>query len=337
LARTTGLEARPLPDATTADDPFGPAGEIELRTLDRDYRFAVEIKANVDRRATLNVLREQRARHDRRNWLLVTPYLAPTLADACRQTDLDLPFIDTAGNAYLRAPGLHVFVKGEKRPAPARASGHRLGGTAAALRVTFAMLCRPELLNAPYRTIADAAGVALGTVGWVLLDLQARGHLLAGKANGARQLLEPRRLVDEWVTNYPIKLRPKLNARRFRAPDPNWWKTAALPTGAYWGGEPAADRLTGNLKPGTVTVYLAPERARANLDALVAAHRLRADPGGEIEVLDAVWHFYAAPADPALAPPLLVYADLVATMDARALETARIVREQHVDGHPGQT
>jgi hypothetical protein len=198
-------------------------------------------------------------------------------------------------------------------------------------------LCRPELLNAPYRTIADAAGVALGTVGWVLLDLQARGHLLAGKANGARQLLEPRRLVDEWVTNYPIKLRPKLNARRFRAPDPNWWKTAALPTGAYWGGEPAADRLTGNLKPGTVTVYLAPERARANLDALVAAHRLRADPGGEIEVLDAFWHFYAAPADPALAPPLLVYADLVATMDARALETARIVREQHVDGHPGQT
>jgi len=46
-----------------------------------------------------------------------------------------------------------------------------------------------------------------------------------------RRLLEPARLLDEWVTNFPIKLRPKLNPRRFRAPAPGWWQHARLEAG----------------------------------------------------------------------------------------------------------
>ena len=70
--------------------------------------------------------------------------------------------IDTAGNAYLRAPGLYVFVQGEKRHEPAveRVGIPARGGTATALRAAFVLLCRPELLNAPYREIAGAAGTS---------------------------------------------------------------------------------------------------------------------------------------------------------------------------------
>ena len=47
--------------------------------------------------------------------LLVAPYVSNALAKRCRE--LDLPFIDEAGNAYLRAPGVLIFISGNPRPA----------------------------------------------------------------------------------------------------------------------------------------------------------------------------------------------------------------------------
>ena len=35
---------------------------------------------------------------------------------------------------------------------------------------------------------------------------------------------------------------------------------------------------------------------------------------------------------PDLVPPILVYADLVATLDPRNLEAAKLIREQYIDG-----
>ena len=89
-----------------------------------------------------------------------------------------MPFLDTAGNAYLHEPGLHVYITGEK-PAAGETPivGAQGGGTATALRVVFALLCNPKLLNAPYREIVEAANVALGAIGWVFFDLEKRGYI----------------------------------------------------------------------------------------------------------------------------------------------------------------
>jgi hypothetical protein len=168
-------------------------------------------------------------------------------------------------------------------------------------------------------------------VGWVFFDLEGRGYVAGGKRKGHRRLLEPMRLFEEWVTNYAIKLRPKLNPRRFKAPQADWWKTVQLPKGAYWGGEIAADRLTHHLKPAIATIYLDPEQARKNLAALVGAHRLRADPTGEVEVLDTFWTFDWDATLPDIVPPPLIYADLVATQDTRNLEVARLLRQQAIE------
>jgi hypothetical protein len=139
------------------------------------------------------------------------------------------------------------------------------------------------------------------------------------------------RLLEEWVTTFPIRLRPKLNPRRFRAPDPGWWEQARLPDGARWGGEVAAARLTDHLKPAAATIYLEPAKTREALATLVPEHRLRADPQGTVEVLDAFWKLpeQGTPGD--LVPPLLVYADLMATLDPRNLEVARRIREQYIE------
>jgi hypothetical protein len=230
-----------------------------------------------------------------------------------------------------------VYITGEKPEGlAARPIGTRGGGTATALRVVFTLLCTPELLNAPYRDIVNAANVALGAIGWVFFDLEKRGYIAGQQKTHNRRFLEPIRLFDEWVTTYPIKLRPKLNPRRFRAENPGWWKNVDLTDlRAYWGGEIAAHRLTNHLKPATCTLYIEPdqdhEKPVGALARLVIANRLRADPQGNIEILDAFWHLPRDPNHADVVPPLLAYADLIATLDPRNLEVARLIREKYID------
>ena len=327
LNRTTGLNAAMITHEPKRATGARPDAAIQIEANGKRFRFFAEVKT-VDRAVALAAAKHQIEPYGDRG-VLVAPYLTAELANHCRK-ELDLQFIDTAGNAYLRAPGLYIFIRGE-RPQALRAPGTRGGGTATALRIVFVLLCKPGLLNAPYREIVAAAGVALGAVGWVFFDLQGRGYIAGGLRKRNRRLLDPARLLDEWATNFPIKLRPKLNPRRFEAPDPDWWQKARLEAGARWGGEVAAAKLTHYLRPATYTIYLDPEKAPEALATLVQQHRLRAAPQGNVEILDAFWNFEPEETERDLVPPILIYADLMATLDPRNLEVAKLIREQHID------
>ena len=300
-----------------------------------DARFAAEIK-RIDRFGALGAVKNAYAHKALPHpLLLVAPYITPKAAEHCR--NIELPFIDAAGNAFIHVPGVFVYIKGQPKPEEP-ALVHGKATTATALRVIFALLCKEELLNAPYRQIATAGNVALGTVALTLFDLDARGFTTGGKQRANRRvLLERKRLIDEWATNYPIRLRPKLAIQRFTAADKNWWKDVDITAyGALWGGEIAADRYTNDLRPATVTVYMTPAERTKNLGRLIKEKRLRPDPRGEIEILDRFWNFETHNEQdrlPGAVPPLLAYADLAATFDPRNTQIAqdlyarRIVRD----------
>jgi hypothetical protein len=154
-------------------------------------------------------------------------------------------------------------------------------------------------------------------------DLEARGHLTGDRP---RRLLDPRRLLEEWVTHYPIALRPKLHSRRFDAPQELLAQTDLNPLQAYWGGERAAERLTRHLKPGAITIY-----AHESVNRLVAALRLRARPAGNVEVLETFWNFEPDPGYRDLVPPVLTYADLLASSDSRNVEAANLIYERYIE------
>lgn len=333
LNKATGVVARVIALEPAAEHGRRVDAVIDIHVDEQPHRYNVEAKTRIDRLTAVGHVKAQLDRHGGRG-LLFAPYITPAIAKQCRE--LDLAFLDTAGNAYLRLPGLHLYITGEKpEGGVTQTIGTQGGGTATALRVVFALLCQPKLLDAPYREIVDIAGVALGAVGWVFFDLKTRGHITGGQKRHDRRFLAPTRLFEEWVTNYPIKLRPKLNPRRFTAENPDWWKTAKLDDlGAYWGGEVAANKLTQYLKPANCTLYIKPERTKDTLRELVAQHRMRADPDGNIEILDAFWNFPGNPGYPdypQIAPPIVAYADLVATLDPRNLEAAKLIREKYID------
>jgi hypothetical protein len=94
---------------------------------------------------------------------------------------------------------------------------------------------------------------------------------------------------------------------------------------AYWGGEAAADRLTHYLKPEMLTIY-----TLHNPTKLITEFRLRADVNGDVEILDAFWDQNLMTGTRDVVPPILAYADLMTTTDARNLEAARLIYEQHI-------
>lgn len=333
LKETTGIVGKTVAMQPRLAANIWPDAAIELIIDGQVHPYLVEIK-RIDRFAAIGQIKQQIGNFGQPG-LLVAPRITPETTDKCRE--LGVQFIDTHGNAFLQALGVFVLVKGQRLRAnenlPVTAMEAPRGGTPTALKVIFALLCRPELVNAPYRDIKEAAGVALGAIGWVFFDLNARGYAAGGKVKGDRRILEKKRLLEEWVTNYPIKLRPRLNPRRFQAPDTGWWRNVDITQyDAQWGGEVAAEKLTGYLKPNTVTLYMRPENARQNLNRLVADNKLRAAPNGEIEILETFWGFPPDEKTADTVPAILVYADLLATMDPRNYETARLIYEDQING-----
>jgi hypothetical protein len=259
--------------------------------------------------------------------LLVTDYLTPPVAEKLRGQQQQ--FVDAAGNAYLEAPGLLVYVVGRKLPA---APGETRTGktfTANGLKVLFALLVDPELAAAPQRAIAAAAGVALGAVPGMLGDLQDAGHLLVAKKT--RRLNATKRLLDEWALAYARRLRPRTKVATYNTPNLADWKAWRIdPEQARWGGEPAAHLLVRHLKPGVLTLYTDKLPPKLMVEQrIVPAGKLEFPP--YLEVRKPFWgKALKIDARAITVPAVLVYADLLATGDGRCIETARMIYDGYI-------
>jgi hypothetical protein len=326
LERTAGIRAR-----VVAHEPAAPGVQhhadavVEIEEDGKRYPFIAEVKAGVDRtlaighiRALLDHLARGFPGHGR---LLVTRFITPRMADECRQ--LGLAFIDTAGNAYLRGPGLLINIMGQPKPKNLEKVEYR-ANTQVGLKIVFALLCEPRWATANYREMAQHAGVALGAVGLVLKDLEERGFLRRTKAKGL--VLENRRqLFNEWIMRYPEVLRPKLDPRRYQGDADRLLHADLVGLNAYWGGEKAAQLLTEYLYPERFTIY-----ARGRPELLTKL-RMRLDPQGNTEILEAFWTPELDRPGEAVAPNMLVYADLMSTGITRNVEVAKLVYERFIE------
>ncbi len=245
-------------------------------------------------------------------------------AALCQEAGLN--FIDTAGNAFIDVPGCYVFITGKQRPERELVgSGHEVMGSASALRVIFTLLTEPDMPASPIRDIATMAGVSLGSAAKAIEGLRSLGYLSPGDTK-SRRLLAVDALKTEWARNYPIALRNKLQPQRYAPQNVQWWKDAKLqPEAAAWGGEVGAALKTSYLQPEQITIYCWKDRGK-----LLMQHRLRPDPNGSVEILDAFWVPPSSSAEP-IAPLLLIYADLMTSLDGRNREVASMLRKEIFD------
>ena len=259
--------------------------------------------------------------------VLVTDYVTPPVADRLRADQQQ--FIDLAGNAYLEAPGWFVFVVGRKPIGTGVPRHAAKGATPAGLKVAFALLCDPPLADAPHRTIALAAGVALGAVPGILADMRETDQLfVVGKV---RRLQANKRMLDQWAFAYARTLRQKTLTATYTTEKFAEWQTWVLDAKHMkWGAEPAAALITGYLRPGVLTLYTEKLPARFIHDQrLIRAHVLANT--ALVEVRKPFWGetLVTGPREDTV-PPVLIYADLLATGDARCIETAQKLYDDHL-------
>lgn len=155
-------------------------------------KYAVDIKCRFSNAKLGDAAIE--AKRTAENYILATEYITQPQAEKLRE--LGVCFLDTAGNAYLNASGLFVFISGrkikivEEKPI----SIFRPAG----IKLLLAFFSKPGFENSDYRTIAAETDVTKTTVGRILGDLEKSGYLVRHSGN-KRFLTGKQELLKRWV------------------------------------------------------------------------------------------------------------------------------------------
>jgi hypothetical protein len=259
-------------------------------------------------------------------YLLIAEKIAPKVKEVLRKERI--AYLERNGDIYINQVtqgGLLIFVDGNK-PIVEKSDLTGRAFTKTGLKVVFHFLLEEELVNKPYREIAAQAGTALGNVTNVVNGLREAGFLLKERKD-RYVLVHKKELLTKWLTAYEEVLKPKLEIGRFRFAKEEYlydWRSLPLSDQlSWWGGEPAANILTAYLKPEDFTLYTLETKSE-----LMRRYRLKPDPAGNICVYKKFWQGdYTIDH---IAPPLLVYADLVSTGDRRCIETAERIFDEYL-------
>jgi hypothetical protein len=259
--------------------------------------------------------------------MVMTPVVGRAVGDLFAQSNVN--FIDLAGNCNLHiGDHYHARVQGNRR---LRLHPSERAMRAPAHRVLFALLVRPELVDAPTRDMAEAAGTVspqtandlrsrLVVAGWVLSSCSSHRWAPEGK----------RRAAELWLAGFTTTLFPNLSIGRFRASGHDVDKIEAtlesqLGAGRSWrwGGGAAAQRLTGYYRGDRTLLYLAdpPSNPAQQL-------HLVPDADGDIWLARSPGPLAYSGPNQATVHPLLVYADLIGEGHERARDAAAEVRRR---------
>lgn len=296
---------------------------LKIKNQPMELKFIAEIKSTVNSSVIGFML------HHKNDFphaqLLVSNYINPVMAEILKDNDIN--FIDTAGNAYINAYPVFIFVKGNKEKKLQAASFKGKAFTQSGLKMIYALLCDRKLLNRSYRDIARESGIALGTVGQVIDNLKKQGFVIDMGSRG-KKLTNSKALFDRWCMDYSEKLKPKLFLGTFAGPD-DFCKQFHLESDqGQWGGEVAAFKLTNYLKPENAIIYVKEEKFRD----IVIQNRLKRDEKGNIEIFKIFWTIDGKEEQP-IVHPFMIYADLLEINNQRTIETAKVIYDQNIAQH----
>lgn len=287
---------------------------VSRNGFDTQYRMAWLPHATLSELSKLE-------QHDESHRLLVAgPLISSRTAEALRDARID--YIDDAGNAHLTFGPVLIDIRGrrgttsEKRrslPAANLFSVRRM-------QVLFALLTWPDLASKPVRMIADTAGTSVG-ITQSTLEIMKESDYVIGRSLHRRD-----ELIDLWSAAYRGTLMPKIREASFTGDIAHW----SPPPGHLVSGESAIESIR---QPETLTVYV------KNFDPIVAIQNgWRKSDNPTIEIRRKFWTeppWSTAPDrygtfTESSAPPLMVYADLLASREPRLSEVASALRRDRL-------
>ena len=265
-----------------------------------------------------------------REKILITEYINDELGQRLRE--LKYNYLDKAGNAFLDIAPVYVLIEGKSlRVASLDNKTPRLFNETG-LKVIFALLATPELLNANYRKIADYANVSMGTIGWVLRELKSQGF--TKEVFRITQWNDKPGLIKKWTEEYP-KLRVKNHIGTYQVKNKGWWKELDLiKYQVVLGGELAALEYKPDDDIRNSTIYVDRLKRGSLIRDLelvkVEKHNHSCDQSVSIELMERFW---GSPdrsmANNTVTHPLITYADLMGAWKSTSRETAHQIAEHY--------
>lgn len=318
LKEHTGIKGKFIPPM---DRHMGD-GEVELGLVETRQRLAVEIKGEVKPYQLPNIIKKATGKP----FLLVAQKLYGATKAALREKKIN--YLDMAGNIYYKHGLYLIQVDGNKTGDERKVATNR-AFTKTGLKTVFYFLLDEHALNKPYRETALMTGVALGNIGKIVEGLKEAGFILQ-MTDRTCMLKNKKGLLDRWIAGYRETLKPNLHIGNFKLPPDTTTATLQDRIGRdaknALGGEPAAEIMTGHLRPEIYTFY-----TELTKPELIKGARLIPDPNGKLQVFKKFWKTdYPVTMDAYIAHPLLIYADLVITDDPRCIETAQIIYDQYL-------
>lgn len=325
LFNNTGIKIDVLEYEPVIEDNRRADGLVQLDYNALKKKYYVEAKRWLTTQTVLNVVNQ--VKEFPKKGMIVTEYANPNIAEKLKE--MNIPFIDLAGNAYINEPPIYIFIKGNKTETTTQKKEKKTRAfQQTGLKVIFAFLCDEELINATYREISKATNVAVGTVGWVIHGLKREGFLI-NIAKKERRLYQKEKLFEKWVEAYNRELRPKIRIGIYKTGKEKFWKNLDIEKyDALWGGEVAGKFYTNYLRPEIVTVYIKDQKQ--NLNKFLIDNRLKENENGNVEIYEYFWEYKLKNNQKTEVHPIIAYADLIATGNPRNIETAKIIYEKEI-------
>ncbi len=245
--------------------------------------------------------------------LLLGSKVSPRSADQLRA--LGVNFVDTVGNIFIRDESLLIDVRRSGAPVRGVPSPNAVNVfSTKRSQVLFALLTWPSLVRAPVRQLAETSGVSVGLAKEVRDHLEARTGDLRELWPGGRARDQ---FVEQWAAAFLSGLGSMRRARRFEARSFELHPMEGVQISVS--GEVASPWLR---NPEEMSLWVRPWDPMLPL-----RQRWRSGGVPNVVVRNTFWQAPSMSREPIRpAPPLLIYAELLAAQNSRAREAAGEVR-----------
>lgn len=306
-------------------------GIVEIKTSGGHYRLSVLSKRSYLDRSLVNALiaqaeakRTATPKNNARGTLLLVRYVPVALGELLAEAGIC--FADVPGNVHLHLGSEYSWtVLGKREPAPLPEADRT---TPATIQLLLQFATEPQSAKWPVRDLAVSAGISKTRVAQIRSQF-IRKHILEVRAHESEFRLTPEK-VDRLVAGYSQILRPKLLIGRYRCEETSVdqfvarlsHEASARKIPYALSGGPAADAMQHFYRGSEAPVFLDAENQRGL--------RLLPDRNGPVVLLKpfgnlVYWREFDGKM---VAPPWLIYAELLIGSDPRAREAAEELRRE---------
>lgn len=296
-------------------------GILILNYNGHEQRFNVEIKKDL-RPYQLNQIFQLAQKFY--PLLVIVENLYPEIKNILKNNRI--AYIDLKGNMNIEGEYFLLNVEGNRQK-DLHPEKHGRAFTKVGLKAIFLFLLNDDMINDTYREIARNTGIAIGNVKLILEGLIEEGYALRKNEQNLK-LTNKKELLQKWIIAYKEKLKPTLHIGNFKFANPddfiNWKNLQINLNMTYWGGEAAGNIYTDYLEPEILTLYTTERKLE-----LMKNYRLYPDPKGNVAIFEKFWLY--GQENVKVVPPIIAYADLIATNERRCLETAQKIYGKFID------